>query len=149
MKAAKFCGDGYRDRTEVRWSVNSEATYKGLCLVAVVQLSIIQISTLTGWYCLQVVGSFSRVGLSLYTYVPPNQTGMFSDSGALNRAVQRPANAFDAFRRAAEEGLSGIWSGISGTLMDPTQVWHTWNTLIVRGFRVLPFRVASYAGPLE
>ncbi len=71
---------------------------------------------------MQVVGSFSRVGLSLYTYVPPNQTGTFSDSGALNRAVQRPANAFDAFRRAAEEGLSGLWSGISGTLMDPTQV---------------------------
>ncbi len=77
-----------------------------------------------------MVGSFSRVGLSLYTYVPPNQTGMFSDSGALNRAVQRPANAFDAFRRAAEEGLSGVWSGISGTLMDPTQVWHIWNVSI-------------------
>ena len=69
-----------------------------------------------------MVGSFSRIGLSLCTYVPPNQAGVFSDSGALNRAVQRPANAFDAFRRAAEEGLSGVWSGISGTLMDPTQV---------------------------
>ena len=68
------------------------------------------------------MGSFSRIGLSLCTYVPPNQAGVFSDSGALNRAVQRPANAFDAFRRAAEEGLSGVWSGISGTLMDPTQV---------------------------
>ena len=84
--------------------------------------------TLTDLTCMigsQVVGSFSRVGLSLYTYLPPNQTGMFSDSGALNRAVQRPANAFDAFRRAAEEGLSGLWSGISGTLMDPTQVGHS------------------------
>lgn len=72
----------------------------------------------------QVVGSFSRVGLSLFTYVPPNQTGTFSDTGALNRAVQRPANAFDAFRRAAEEGCSGLWSGISGVVMDPTQVCH-------------------------
>ena len=70
----------------------------------------------------QVVGSFSRVGLSLYTYVPPNQTGTFSDTGALNRAVQRPANAFDAFRRAAEEGCSGLWSAVSGLIMDPTQV---------------------------
>jgi hypothetical protein len=70
----------------------------------------------------QVVGSFSRIGLSCYMVFPPNQTGTFSDSGALNRAVQRPANAFDAFRRAAEEGLSGLWSGISGTVMDPTQV---------------------------
>ncbi len=71
---------------------------------------------------MQVVGSFSRVGLSLFTYVPPNQTGTFSDTGALNRAVQRPANAFDAFRRAVEEGCSGLWSGVSGVVMDPTQV---------------------------
>ena len=62
------------------------------------------------WHGEQVVGSFSRVGLSLYTYVPPNQTGTFSDTGALNRAVQRLANAFDAFRRAAEEGGSSVWS---------------------------------------
>ncbi len=71
-----------------------------------------------------MVGSFSRVGLSLFTYVPPNQAGTFSDTGALNRAVQRPANAFDAFRRAVEEGGSGLWSGISGVVMDPTQVSH-------------------------
>ena len=91
------------------------------CWLAKVHLKL----ALTEWthvIAAQVVGSFSRVGLSLYTYLPPNQTGMFSDSGALNRAVQRPANAFDAFRRAAEEGLSGVWSGVSGTLMDPTQV---------------------------
>ncbi|BDA48868.1 probable vacuolar protein sorting-associated protein 13A at C-terminar half [Coccomyxa sp. Obi] len=73
----------------------------------------------------QVVGSFSRVGLSLFTYMPPNQTGTFSDTGALNRAVQRPANAFDAFRRAVEEGCSGLWSGVSGVVMDPTQGFHS------------------------
>lgn len=64
------------------------------------------------------------MGLSLFTYVPPNQAGTFSDTGALNRAVQRPANAFDAFRRAVEEGASGLWSGVSGVVMDPTQVPH-------------------------
>ena len=82
-----------------------------------------------------MVGSFSRIGLSCYMVFPPNQTGTFSDSGALNRAVQRPANAFDAFRRAAEEGLSGLWSGISGTVMDPTQVGVTlpcnWKCLVI------------------
>jgi hypothetical protein len=36
--------------------------------------------------------------------------------------VQRPANAFDAFRRAAEEGASSVWSAVSGVIMDPTQV---------------------------
>lgn len=69
----------------------------------------------------QVVGSLSRMGLSLMTFVPPNRTGYFSDSVTLAQAVQRPANAFEAFGRCWEELFDSFLAAFVGILLDPTQ----------------------------
>ena len=70
----------------------------------------------------QVIGSLSRIGLSIMTWAPPNRTGHFSDSRALTRAVQRPANAFEAFGRCWEDLFDSFVNAIIGILLDPTQV---------------------------
>ena len=69
-----------------------------------------------------VVSSFSRIGLSLMTFAPPNRNGHFSDSRALTRAVQRPTNAFDAFGRCWEDLFNACVAAFAGVLLDPTQV---------------------------
>lgn len=56
------------------------------------------------------------------TWAPPNRTGHFSDSHALTRAVQRPANAFEAFGRCWEDLFDSVVNGAMGILLDPTQV---------------------------
>lgn len=55
------------------------------------------------------------------TWAPPNRTGHFSDSRALTRAVQRPANAFEAFGRCWEDLFDSIVNGVVGIVLDPTQ----------------------------
>jgi len=69
-----------------------------------------------------VIGSLSRIGLSVMTLGPPNRTGHFSDSRALIRAVQRPANAFEAFGRCWEDLFDSLVNAVIGILLDPTQV---------------------------
>ena len=56
------------------------------------------------------------------TLGPPNRTGHFSDSRALTRAVQRPANAFEAFGRCWEDLFDSLVNAVIGILLDPTQV---------------------------
>lgn len=61
------------------------------------------------------------MGLSLMTLFPPNRTGVFSDSVTLAQAVQRPANAFEAFGRCWEELFDSLMAAVLGLLLDPTQ----------------------------
>ncbi len=85
------------------------------------------------WHGLgQMVGSFSRIGLSLLTYFPPNRSGTFSDQAALARAVERPMNAFDAFQRAWEAGLIGIVGAAGGLVLDPLQVQSRFSLMFFR-----------------
>lgn len=70
----------------------------------------------------QIISAFSRMGAATMTYLPPNRTGHLTDRSLLTRAVQRPANAPDAFRSAFEELATGILAGLAGTLLDPVQV---------------------------
>ena len=44
------------------------------------------------------------------------------DRAALQRAVQRPSNAFEAFSRANEEIFTALLSATTGVFLDPTQV---------------------------
>lgn len=71
---------------------------------------------------MQVIGSLSRIGLSVMTSAPPNRTGRFSDSQALTRAVQRPAHAFEAFGRCWEELFNAFMNALLGIPLDPTKV---------------------------
>lgn len=84
---------------------------------------------------LQVIGSLSRIGLSIMTWAPPNRSGHFSDSRALTRAVQRPANAFEAFGRCWEDLFDSIVNGVIGILLDPTQVQAA-STTPIKIFRI-------------
>ena len=70
----------------------------------------------------QIISAFSRMGAATMTYLPPNRTGHLTDRSLLTRAVQRPANAPDAFRSAFEEFCTGVLAGAAGTLLDPVQV---------------------------
>ncbi|KAL3135445.1 hypothetical protein ABBQ32_007626 [Trebouxia sp. C0010 RCD-2024] len=67
----------------------------------------------------QIVSAFSRMGAASMTYLPPNRSGHLTDRSLLTRAVQRPANAPDAFRSAFEEFITGVFAGAAGTLLDP------------------------------
>lgn len=69
----------------------------------------------------QIVSAFSRMGAASMTYLPPNRSGHLTDRSLLTRAVQRPANAPDAFRSAFEEFCTGVLAGAAGTLLDPVQ----------------------------
>lgn len=72
----------------------------------------------------QIVSAFSRMGAASMTYLPPNRSGHLTDRSLLTRAVQRPANAPDAFRSAFEEFITGVFAGAAGTLLDPVQASH-------------------------
>ena len=85
---------------------------------------------------MQVVSSLSRIGLSLMTFAPPNRTGHFSDSRALTRAVQRPANAFEAFGRCWGELFDSFIAALVGVLLDPTQVLALSRSLLSESFSI-------------
>lgn len=82
----------------------------------------------------QIISAFSRMGAATMTYLPPNRTGHLTDRSLLTRAVQRPANAPDAFRSAFEEFCAGSLAGLAGTLLDPVQV--CCSLLLHLGFQV-------------
>ncbi|KAK9800258.1 hypothetical protein WJX73_008605 [Symbiochloris irregularis] len=71
-----------------------------------------------------IISSFSRIGLAAMTAIPPERSGYLSDRGALSRAVQRPANAFEAFSRANEELVAGFLAALYGIVLDPTRGYH-------------------------
>lgn len=94
----------------------------------------------------QIISAFSRMGAATMTYLPPNRTGHLTDRSLLTRAVQRPANAPDAFRSAFEEFCTGVLAGAAGTLLDPVQVSQAKPLLglVLSLNRILPRRLKSF-----
>ena len=58
----------------------------------------------------------------MLTAIPPERPGYMSDRAALQRAVQRPTNAFEAFSRANEEVLTAALTALTGLFLDPARV---------------------------
>ncbi|KAK9867091.1 hypothetical protein WJX84_006946 [Apatococcus fuscideae] len=93
----------------------------------------------------QVISGFSRMGAAVLATVPPERTGFFSDRAMLNRAVQRPPNAFEAFQRAGTELLTGVGAATGGILLDPIRGYGMGGTPIaivgaVKGVAGAPVR---------
>ena len=61
-------------------------------------------------------------GLAVLTAIPPERPGYMSDRAALQRAVQRPTNAFEAFSRANEEVITSLLTACTGLFLDPARV---------------------------
>ena len=96
----------------------------------------------------QIISAFSRMGAATMTYLPPSRTGHLTDRSLLTRAVQRPANAPDAFRSAFEELATGILAGLAGTLLDPVQVCHLFQLASLHDQLAISDYVATLQEPL-